>query len=56
MCFVHLDQAWRQRQANRSQFGAMINEVKNMVMATLKRSPRSFVQFRQIAKEEGFLL
>lgn len=54
MSFVHLNSSWRSRQATRSQFGAMIQEIKTMIGNVLKRSPRSMQQFQQIAAEEGF--
>lgn len=55
MCFFHMNGAWTQRQAVRTDFGKLIGEMKGIVANTLARTPSSIMDFRMIAIDEGLL-
>lgn len=55
LSFMHIDILWRQKQAVRSQFGAIIGETKSLLTRILTRQPTSLLMFKDIGAEEGML-
>ncbi len=55
MSFFHIDGLWQQKQAVRSQFGQIVNEMKVLLQKILQRQPRSLDEFQFVAIEEGMI-
>lgn len=53
LAFMHVDIIWRERQAVRSQFGAIIGDTKSLLTRILTRQPTSLDMFRTVGAEEG---
>ena len=53
LAFLHVDHLWQSKNAIRSQFGQIINEIKQLLTRILHHSPRSMDEFYAIAQQEG---
>lgn len=53
LSFMHVDIIWRERQAVRSQFGAIIGDTKAVLTRILTKQPATVQEFRTIGADEG---
>ena len=53
LSFCHLDRLWEDRGAQRSDFGNLIKEVKEMMRQVLQRGPKTIEMLWAIAEDEG---
>lgn len=54
-CLFHIDRTWIDTKATRTDFSRIVNELKAIVTAVLRRGPSSLKHFRGMASEEGML-
>jgi len=54
--FIHIDNLWTYRKAVRSDFAAIIGEVKQLLLAILKKGPKNILEFKAMAEEEGLFI
>ncbi len=52
-CFVYVDSLWTNKNAVRTQFGAIIGEVKTMLKDVLSQDPQTLEMFKNIAAHSG---
>jgi hypothetical protein len=53
MCFFHVDSLWTNKNAVRTQFGAIIGEVKMLLKEIISHNPQSFQEFQDISMHVG---
>lgn len=56
ICFFYLDHIWVERNSVRADFGKLIGEIKEKVVAVMEKRPQNLDQFKSISVEENFYL
>jgi len=56
MCFHHVDSIWTHRNAVRADFGKIIGETKQIVKQTLAKNPKTLLEFKFAAADEGMMV
>jgi len=49
-----MDESWKSKKADRSQFGAIINEIKSRLHKTLQKGPKTWEEWLVVSKANGF--